>query len=84
MSLMLRGAAHLELVCRRCTRVAIVPAPNAKQAADAAIAEGWSGDGAAFSCPKCSHVVEPKRAASIKFQNDLCDTVEPRRAMLLG
>ncbi len=60
----LAGAPHLELVCRRCTRAATFYG-TAKATACEAITAGWRMTNAAtneFSCPKCSHVVEPRRS----------------------
>jgi phage FluMu protein Com len=58
----LPGAAHLEIICRKCRKVLNVSAPTIPQAAQQAIEAGWVREndgtplGGYFVCPRCPAV----------------------------
>ena len=46
-------AGTLILVCRKCTRESVIPAPTMETAVELAKLRGWVADGEAYICPTC-------------------------------
>ncbi len=73
----LAGASRLNLVCRKCTRVATFPAPNMEAAVNDAVRAGWHMAPASwshpeyFTCPKCNGTSEPRRKMIVDGHGDV-------------
>ncbi len=46
-------AGTLILVCRKCTRESVIPAPTMETAVELAKLRGWVADGEVYICPTC-------------------------------